>query len=207
MKHTTILPALLLGLTAVSAQADTYNASTVSYTDANGSGSASAGLFPSTGITSPGQISWTFTSSSAGQGTFGFQIAGYLSLDGNNCCTDSLSVLVNGNEVFAGAFSLGGGGNNVVTNNPSNASWQSSAPENSTTWNGGLLDVSGILIALNQGSNTIDFIYSGDYQGLGDEGWALNSANVITTVPVPGAAWLFGTAFLSLLGLNHRKTA
>ncbi len=196
---------LLLGTISISnALATTYSATTVSYLDYFGSsGTAAVGSFE---ISSPGVITWDVTSG-GGTGIFNFEIAGFGSLDGQNNDEDDLTVYVDGVETFSGTFNLGGGGADVVYYNPSAASWTNSNPPGTgLTWAGGTLDVSGLSASLQNGDNTIQFVYSGANQGLADEGWGLNSASLVASAPVPEPQvvqlWL---ASLILLGAKGKK--
>jgi len=143
-----------------------------------------------------------------GVGTLSFEIAGFRSLDGPNCCEDDLTVFVNGAEVFKGSWNLGGGGaggTDVAYYNPYGASWVSSGPGDG--WSGGTVDVTGLTgNFLHNGVNSIQFVYSGWNQGLADEAWGLNSAALIAASPVPELQVLqLLAAGLILLGANAKK--
>jgi hypothetical protein len=212
LKRKTLLPslALLLSLgnfTISNAHATTFNATSVTYSDQNGySGTTTPGSFSNIeggygGIGTPGQISWG-VATGAGAGTLGFEIAGYGSLDGQNCCTDTLTVYTNGTEVFSGTFNLGGGGNNVIFYNPTNAIWNAQSP---SFYGGGTLDVSGLGVNLTSGTNTIQFVYSGGNQGIGDEGWGLKSASLVASSVPEAGEWAMILLSLPVLGWGVRR--
>lgn len=157
-----------------------------------------SGLGP---IASPGQLSDTFNAS-AGAAVLNFELQGYLSLDGaNNGYTDTFSLIVNGTTVLTGSWDLGGGGVNVLYFNPNNAIVNAQA----TSYFGGGKATVAIPIALLGGSNTITYSYTGGAQGLGDEGWGINTVNV-SAVPEPGTYAML-LAGLGLVGFMTRRKA
>ena len=54
---------------------------------------------------------------------------------------------------------------------------------------------------------TISFLIEGEgIQALSDESWAMDNLRVeVNAVPVPGAAWLMGSALLGLVGVARRR--
>ncbi len=160
---------------------------------------------------SAGSVDAVFSSPAAGSGNLSFQLGGYASLDGVNCCTDVFSLSVNGSVVFEGSFNMGGGGVNTVWTSPVGASvlvttfGASDDPHNSTqvTWAGGITDIS-LPIALHAGSNTVTFAYGGGLQGLGDEGWKVNAVAVTAPVPEP-ETYAMMLAGLGMLGAVARR--
>lgn len=163
-------------------------------------------------LSSPGSFDAMVASASAGTATLAFQLAGFLSLDGaNNGYSDFFHLSVNGTEVFAGSFNLGGGGSNAIQFNPNGATAVTTTygatddPQNSTqvTWAGGVTDIS-LSIALLGGNNTITFAYTGGAQGLGDEAWGLNSGSVTAAVPEPETYALM-LAGLCAIGMFARR--
>jgi hypothetical protein len=165
-------------------------------------------------LSSPGSVSTNFNALSAGSGSIAFQIAGYRSLDGNNFYRDNFSLFVNNVLAFAGTFDLGGGGSNLVTFvlpgfssflvNPTSTG----AP----TWNGGTADIVAPIVFL-AGLNTLRFEYASPGfpfagpQGLGDEGWGINTVTVTSAVPEPStwAMMLFGFAGLAYATRRRRE--
>jgi hypothetical protein len=134
----------------------------------------------------------TLSSSSAGMATLAFQLVGFSSLDGyDDCCSDILHVSLNGAEVFAGSFNLGGGGVNTITFNPNHATAVATTngatgdvhASSDITWLGGTAVIS-LPFALQAGVNTFRFSYSGADQGLADEGWGVSQLEAVTA-PVP----------------------
>lgn len=153
---------------------------------------------PNTG--SPGMYTYNFNAG-AGAGTLDFVVAGYASLDGQNCCTDTLSVTLNSVLIFQGTYDLGGGGANVTFVNTGGGSV---TPVSNGFFNGGTLTFGNGAVNLLNGSNSITFAYSGGDQGLGDEGWGINSATIDGNafaggVPEP-AAWSLMILGFGLVG-------
>lgn len=62
-------------------------------------------------------------------------------------------------------------------------------------------------IAHSASTATIQFFIQGvGIQSLDDESWAMDNLNVsVNSVPVPTAAWLFGSGLMGLLGVARRK--
>ena len=162
-------------------------------------------LTPTGILPSPGSITRNFASGS-GAGNITFEIQGYLSLDGSNCCTDTFSFYNGSDLLFQGAFNLGGGGSNVILADPNGATY---SVVDFGFYNGGLLNVS-IPVNFTAGNHVLTFDYSGSYQGLTDEGWGLNSVTVegIPAVPEP-ETYAMLLAGLGLLGFmtSRRKVA
>ncbi len=160
---------------------------------------ASLFTYGSTGeLPSPSGVIATFSAGS-GPGNVNFQIQGYRTLDGLNCCTDTFHLYVNGTELITGTWDLGGGGQDVVYLNADGATINHS---------GQGVDISAPVTFVN-GLNTVDFEYTGEYQGLGDEAWGLNHIDITgNEVSTPEPA----TLALLLTGLGaglaaHRKKA
>ena len=162
-------------------------------------------LTPTGILPSPSNITRNFSSGS-GAGNITFEIQGYLSLDGENCCTDTFSFYNDGDLLFQGAFNLGGGGSNMIYANPNGATY---SVIDFGFYNGGLLNVS-IPVNFTAGNHVLTFDYSGSFQGLTDEGWGLNSVTVegIPAVPEP-ETYAMLLAGLGLLGFmaSRRKVA
>lgn len=162
-------------------------------------------LTPSGMLASPGSITKTFASGS-GAGNIAFEIAGYLSLDGVNCCTDTFSLYSDSTLLFQGAFNLGGGGSDVVFVNPNSATYSA---VNFGFFGGGLLSVS-VPVVFSAGNHTLTFDYSGGFQGLGDEGWGLNFVTVegVPAVPEPEtyAMLLVGLGMLGFMARRNKKS-
>ncbi len=161
---------------------------------------------PTGEIATPGSTSYSFTGT--GAGSLSFELAGYRTLDGVNCCTDTLTVDLNGTTLLQASYNLGGGGvNTVFVGSPIVTFYQSGSPETyNGTANGGLIDIT--LGAAFAGSNTLTFTYAGAAQGLGDEAWGINSVSA-QTVPEP-ASWMLLVGGFGLIGAaarRHRTTA
>ncbi|QOJ23496.1 MAG: PEP-CTERM sorting domain-containing protein [Gammaproteobacteria bacterium] len=162
-------------------------------------------LTPTGILPSPSSITRSFASGS-GAGNITFEIQGYLSLDGSNCCTDTFSFYSDSDLLFQGTFNLGGGGTDIVFANPNGATFSAI---NFGFYNGGLLNVS-IPVNFTAGNHVLTFDYSGSFQGLGDEGWGLNNITVegVAAVPEP-ETYAMLLAGLGLLGFtaSRRKIA
>lgn len=125
-------------------------------------------------------------SAAAGPGLLSFQLQGYATLDGDNFWIDILHVVLNGSEVFSLSFDLGGGGTDRVLLSPAGTT---------TLKNTALQQVDVTLpVSLLAGTNTLSLYYESPgsfegtgragFQGLGDEGWGLNSV-AVSAVPEP----------------------
>ena len=164
-------------------------------------------------LQSPGNVSTSFNAPSAGDGSIAFQIAGYRSLDGNNFYRDNFSLFVNNSLAFAGTFDLGGGGSNLVTFVlPGFSSFLVNPTSTGTpTWNGGIANI-GAPIVFEVGLNTLRFEYDSPgspfagRQGLGDEGWGINTVKVTSAVPEPSTWAMMIVGFIGVsLAVKRRR--
>ena len=168
-------------------------------------------------LASSGSFDASFSSTAAGPGNLHFQLVGFASLDGyDNCCTDVFHLRVNGTEVFAASFNLGGGGTNTILFNPNGATalttthgaTDSLHDSHQVTWAGGDSRVA-LPFDLLVGVNTLTFSYSGLPQGVGDEGWGVERLGITTPVPEPQsyALLLAGLGAAGLLSRRRKQVA
>lgn len=163
-------------------------------------------------LSSPGNVSTNFNAPGAGSGSIAFQIAGYSSLDGDNFYRDNFSLFVNNALAFAGTFDLGGGGSNLVTFVlPGFSSVMvNPASTGNPTWNGGLADIVAPIV-FQAGLNTLRFEYASPGspfagpQGLGDEGWGINTVKVTSAVPEPSTWAMMIVGFIGLSFAARRR--
>ena len=146
-----------------------------------------------------GSATLTLDSPGAGSALLAFDLLGFRTVDGVNCCTDVFTLSINGTAILSGSFDMGGGGTNVVY----------FEPDGTTITPGGGVRHIALGIDLVAGPNTLMFNY-GSMQGFGDEAWGLDNvsvtaANLTAPVPEPGT-WAMLAAGLGLLGLGvHRR--
>jgi PEP-CTERM motif-containing protein len=168
---------------------------------------------PTAPLVSPGSMPVTFNAA-AGAGNVSFEIQGYNTLDGDNGFIDIFHLSVNGVELFSGTWDLGGGGTNRILLNPNGATVTFTAATRT-------VDVS-LPVSFANGSNAVTFAYDSPTtfegtsragpQGLGDEGWGLNSititGNAVTAVPEPEtyAMMLGGLMAVSLFTRRRKRS-
>jgi hypothetical protein len=157
-------------------------------------------------LNNPGSFTATLNSAVADSAaSLTFVLNGYLSLDGNNIYQDVLTLDINGTPVGSSSFDLGGGGGSDATFGGAPAVTVSGG-----AWLGGTTTVTGLTFNLLQGLNTFTFTYTAPGyansggQGLGDEGWGIQSASVTTAVPEPESLALM-LAGMGLVGAAVRR--
>ncbi|WP_199553568.1 PEPxxWA-CTERM sorting domain-containing protein [Sandaracinobacteroides hominis] len=154
---------------------------------------------PTGALESPNSVDFNFNAP-AGAGLASFTLHGYASLDGaGNGYTDIFTVSLNGTDILQGSWNLGGGGNDVVWFAPVGSSISVSSPGG---WAGGT-GLFSVPLALTAGSNTLTLSYSGNGQGLGDEGWGISNLTV-AGVPEP-ATWVMLIAGFGMVGFARRR--
>jgi hypothetical protein len=117
----------------------------------------------------------TLTRSSVGDGagTLAFDLLGFRTIDGFNCCTDTFHLRVNGTEVFNGVFNLGGGGGEGFAGPPGTTVSAIAGGRRIT-----------LGFTAGTGANTFAFDY-GPLQGFGDEAWGLDNVGFTADVREP----------------------
>jgi PEP-CTERM motif len=164
---------------------------------------------PTPAMESPGVVTTT-VNAGAGAGEVSFQLQGYTTLDGDNGYIDIFHLSLNGTEIFSGTWDMGGGGTDRILLNTLGAT---------VSHSGRTVDVS-VPVTLQGGTNTLTFAYDSPstfegtsrsaFQGLGDEGWGINSITVTGAAPVPEpqtyALFLAGLAMLGT-ALGRRQSA
>lgn len=185
MKVASIIAAALVATTATSASA------AILFTQAS----------PTGALTSPNSVDFVFADGGATQTLVSFTLNGYASLDGaDNGYTDVFTLSLNGVDILSGSWDMGGGGNNVVYFAPVGSSISVSS---FGSWAGGA-GLFSVPLALVAGANTLTLSYSGNYQGLGDEGWGVSGLKVSGAVPEP-AAWATLIVGFGLVGATARR--
>jgi len=157
---------------------------------------------PTGELGTPGSVSYNFAGPSR-TGRVSFELAGYRTLDGVNCCTDTIDVELNGTLLLSASYNLGGGGvNTVYSGSPVVTFYSSGSPAvYNGTANGGLIDIT-LNGAAFAASNVVKFSYSGSGQGVPDEAFGIN--RVSAAVPEP-AAWTLMIAGFGLVGAASRR--
>lgn len=174
---------------ALSAAAGAAGAATFSYSTDFGAGvgsewaisadsnSGDAGILGQ--LSSNGAASATLTqtsvgaSTSANNGLLTFDLLGFRTLDGFNCCTDTLNLIINGATVFTGTFAMGGGGGEGF-----------SGPAGTTVTGSGQLRTITVPFTAVLGVNTFQFLYP-NLQGFGDEAFGLDNVSFSAQVNEP----------------------
>ena len=167
---------------------------------------------------SPGSYSQTFTAA-GGVAAVYFELNGFNTMDGENCCTDVFTLSLNGTDLFSAAISSGGGGTTNVYLGTLGVDYIFGS--SFIDYSGGLSyqQIAVLLPNLINGTNTLMFRYDGDDQGLADEAWGLGNAATLgngvggyidgaAAVPEP-ASWALMIGGFALTGaaLRRRRAA
>ncbi len=154
-----------------------------------------------TEIGSPGSTTRSF-SAGAGAASLSFTLNGYRTLDGVGNFTDTFTLSLNGSAIYSGSFDLGGGGFNSVFFAPGFTSTTVSTPGTNL---GGTAVIS-LPLTLLAGSNSLEFSYAGNDQGINDEAWGLSALIVDGNAVIPEpATWALLIAGFGLTGAAMRR--
>lgn len=161
---------------------------------------------PTVAMASPGSVSASFNAL-AGAGSLSLQLRGYDTLDGDNNWIDILHITLNGSEVFAGTWDLGGGGIDRVLANPNGGTAVKDMATHTVAINLPLTLQGGsnALVISYESPNEFEGISRTGFQGLGDEGWGYNSVQVTGAVPEPATAVLMLAGVGLLAGAVARR--
>ncbi|WP_019616331.1 hypothetical protein [Psychromonas ossibalaenae] len=141
-----------------------------------------------------GTVLENVVSPGAGSAVLTFDLIGYRTVDGNNGYDDTFRLDINGNNLFIGAFNMGGGGSTHITFQDPGVTIVSTMTHG--LYRGGLTQFA-VNHNLLSGNNSYLFDY-GVMQGLGDEGWGLRNIVIRGSVnDVPGPNTI-GLLILSL---------
>ena len=162
----------------------------------------------------PGFYNYSFGAVSGTQAVASFELRGYDSLDGVNFYEDDFTLSQNGTPIYKGSFDLGGGGSNAVFFAPPGSTFDVSPVSTGTpTFKGGLAGITVPVTLLASNTFTLSYdsliVDHAGYQGIGDEGFGVNSFSV-SSVPLPASLPMLGGALLLLAGIGvsaKRKTA
>jgi len=158
---------------------------------------------------SPGSYSFFFDALADGAGSMDFSLIGRGTMDGEGAacgqddCTDTFYLILNGSDVFRGAFRMGGLGQDIVLFSPSGTNVTVTSNGDGA---GGKVSVF-LPVQLREGMNSLTFVYTGLDQGMDDEAWAIADLTVRdanTVVPEP-ATWALMIAGFGLVGGALRR--
>lgn len=143
-----------------------------------------------------------------GPAQLALQLQGYATLDGDNFWIDLFHLQLDGVEWVTGSWDLGGGGVDRLLLSPAAAQVTHSAGSTVVDLRLDLdLGAGAHLLTLSYESpNAFDGTARAGFQGLGDEGWGINSLSVsgaaASAVPEPLS---FGLAAVALLAGGRRR--
>jgi hypothetical protein len=160
-------------------------------------------------IAAPGSVNFNANSPIVQNGVLAFNLDGFLSLDGVNSYEDDFELVINGSQRLFLSYDLGGGGSNVIFNDPDGATITGGT---FGFFLGGQLNIS-IPVALLSGANSFVFNYTipgpanGTGQGTGDEAWGISDVSLtadVAAVPEP-ASWALMLAGFGIVGAAARR--
>lgn len=158
----------------------------------------------------PGSYTFFFDAGADGAGSIDFGLIGRGTIDGQGAacdigdCGDVFTLILNGSDIFQGAFRMGGPGSNAILYAPDGAT---------VTATSGALGAGGSVLAflpvqLRAGMNNLTFVYTGADEGMDDEAWAIADLvvrdSLTTAVPEP-ATWALTIGGFGLAGAMLRR--
>lgn len=153
------------------------------------------------GPLSGGARSFTVIAPKAGTAQLTFDLIGYFTVEGTSVdSTDTFTLALNGRQLFAGGFDMGGGGSLFIDNQDPGVSILSSVSNGPGL--GGLTQFS-VTHDLLLGRNT----YLLDYGQMDDnEGWGVANAKIQNTAtPEPATMLLVASGLAGLVATRRKK--
>jgi hypothetical protein len=190
---------------------DDFNAGVNSNWSFTGTSTGAVGILGQLGSTGTQTATLTLSVPESSDGLLAFDLLGFGTIDGGHhyagqYYTDIFDLTINGTKVFSGAFVMGGEGSNEIYAIPPGGT--STTTSYGGWWDpphsGGLTQVS-VPFLLQTGTNTFEFQYGPNLQGLGDESWGLDNVSVRAT-PLPSTWFMLLSGFVGLGYIAYRGT-